>query len=80
MSLSLISNALNFVKYKTASTNVTICEMTVAAAAPSMPQPNGYMKSQSRPTFKTAPTILKSIEYLGLPSALIVVAAAEAKM
>ena len=62
ISFSLMANALNLGKYIIANTNVTICDITVAAAAPLIPHPNGYMKSQSNPTFNAAPTTLYSIE------------------
>ena len=51
---------------------LTICDSTVAAAAPSMPMPRGYMNSQSRNIFSIAPVTVHIIEYLGLPSALMI--------
>ena len=46
-------------------------DMAVAIAAPFRPMPIGNINSQSRNTFSTAPSTMHSIEYAGLPSALM---------
>ena len=46
--------------------------MTVAIAAPCTPILNTKMKIGSKITFKTAPSTIEVIAYLGFPSALII--------
>ena len=41
--------------------NETICAMTVASAAPSIPQPNPSMKRASSKMFRTAPLTIHRI-------------------
>ena len=45
------------------------CPITVAAAAPVIPQPKPKTKMASRTVFTTAPTMLIAMVIFGLPSA-----------
>ena len=56
-------------KYQAARTAVAACPITVATAAPIMPQRNPKMKMGSRMMLMTAPVRVETMANLGLPSA-----------
>lgn len=58
-------------KYATQRINENICPVTVAKAAPCIPQPKPYINKASKKTFSKAPLTLQSMEYIGLPSTRI---------
>ena len=63
---------LNFLRYKRAIKQDTICPITVAKAPPLTPMLKPKMKIGSKIRFIIAPIISIIIEYFGEPSALII--------